>query len=283
MITVHLGGGLGNQMFQYSAARSLAERHRTNVRLDLYSFRKATKRLDDPEGRPFALDCFTLPGSVVAGRVYGRVTRHRRRIENAWLRRLAMPHLFKETRTPYEPTVYDPDFERLPDGTYLWGFFQSYRYFVDAAAQIHADFAPKDPAVLTRVEAALRGIRRGSRPLVSLHVRRGDYLRFDGLVVAPHQRQAAMDRFRDADFLVFSDDLTWCRANIQGPNVFYSPFKSMLDDFWGMVCCDHNIIANSTFSWWAAWLNPNPARIVVGPTWHEGNDADYYPPDWRVV
>jgi hypothetical protein len=284
MITVYLGGGLGNQMFQYAAARTLAARHRTNVRLDLYAYRKAPRNFDDPEGRPFALGGFALPGSEVAGRAYGRVMRHRRRIANPRLRRFVMPHLFKEKRTAYEPTLYDPDFEHLPDGTYLWGFFQSFRYFAEAATQIRADFTAKDPAMLVRVDAALRGIRRAARPLVSLHVRRGDYLRFEGLFVEPHQRRAAMDQFRDADFLVFSDDLAWCRSNVQGENVFYSPFESMLEDFWGMASCDHNIIANSTFSWWAAWLNPKPDRIVVAPARGEADDDDdFYPSDWRLV
>lgn len=280
MITVFIGGGLGNQMFQFAAARSLAQRHRTTVRLDLYSFRKATKSLDDPAGRPYALDRFALPGTVVAGPIYGRVTRHRRRIGNARLLHFAMPHLFKEEMGG---PGYNPDFERLPDGTYLWGFFQSHRYFADATAQLRVDFAPKDAAPLSRVEATLQGIRRVGRPLVSLHVRRGDYLRFDGLFLPDRQRQAAMDQFPDADFLVFSDDLAWCRANIRGDNVFYSPFQGVLDDFWAMSRCDHNIIANSTFSWWAAWLNPNPARIVVAPRRRRDDDADFYPPDWRLV
>lgn len=92
-----------------------------------------------------------------------------------------------------------------------------------------------------------------------------------------------MDRFRDADFLVFSDDMSWCRENVQGPGVFYSPFQTVLDDFFAMAHCDHNIVANSTFSWWAAWLNSNPNRVVVAPRRREGDDADFYPPDWRLV
>jgi hypothetical protein len=280
MITVCLGGGLGNQMFQYAAARSLAARHRTNVRLDLYNFRKATKRLDDPAGRPYALDRFALPGSMVAGKVYGRAMRHLRRIESGQTRRLAMPNLFKEEMGDRD---YNPEFERLPDGTYLWGFFQSYRYFADTAAQLRADFAPKDPASVTRIEAAVRDIRRRRRPLVSLHVRRGDQLLFDGLALPDQQRQAAMAEFGDADFLVISDDLAWCQANIRGTNVFYSPFQSVIDDFWAMTRCDHNIIANSTFSWWAAWLNPNPDRVVVAPLRSGHDNADFYPPGWRLV
>ena len=149
-------------------------------------------------------------------------------------------------------------------------------------ARIRQDFAPKDTALVARVAATVRGIRRRDRPVVSLHVRRGDFLRVDGLVVASKQRQAAMNQFPGADFLVFSDDLAWCRSNVRGENVFYSPFQGMLEDFWGMACCDHNIIANSTFSWWAAWLNPNPERIVVAPANGVG-DADFYPPDWRLV
>lgn len=277
MITVHIGGGLGNQLFQYAAARALALRHSTSVRLDLYSFRKETRSLADPLGRPYALDHFALPGAVTAGALYSRLTRHRRRIDNAWLRRLAMPRLFKLELN----ASYDPAFERLPDGTYLWGFFESHRYFTDAVAQLRVDFAPRDRTMLTRVDAALDNVRRG-HPLVSLHVRRGDRVGLDRLIASPRQHQAAMAQFRDVDFLVFSDDLEWCRANIQGPNIFYSPFQSMLDDFWGMTRCDHNIIANSTFSWWAAWLNPNPGRIVVAPE-YGGNSANYYPPGWRII
>jgi hypothetical protein len=92
-----------------------------------------------------------------------------------------------------------------------------------------------------------------------------------------------------ADYLLFSDDLAWCRDNMRGDNIFYCSIGSALHDLLRMTLCDHHIIANSTFSWWAAWLDRKVDKIVIAPRRWFGPGAQHYntvdllPSDWIVV
>lgn len=277
MITVVLNGGLGNQMFQYAAAKRLAMRHQTQVRLDLTKYRKVHRTY----ARPYGLHQFALSGSVVGSAIMGRMTaaylRRRRKGRLSWIRRLYI-----------EPnTAYCGDVLGLPDHTILFGYFQCERYFADVSEQIRQEFQPADSGLHRRIEAVLESHRSG-RPLVSVHVRRGDYLTIgrQGRQLPPERIDAAMKHFDDVDFLIFSDDREWCQHHLRGDRVVMSPFKTAIEDLVAMSACDHNIIANSTFSWWGAWLNPNPEKIVLAPTDELADTewalpADLYPPRWH--
>lgn len=125
------------------------------------------------------------------------------------------------------------------------------------------------------------GIGRDAR--VSIHVRRTDYLDESreqfALPLAYYAR--AMMHFPHDRFLVCSDDLPWCRANFVGAQFDFSAHANEVEDLNAMAACQHNIIANSTFSFWAAFLNPNPGRTVVAPaTWERGGWCPALPPDW---
>jgi hypothetical protein len=283
LITARLTGGLGNQMFVYAAARRLALHRGSGVCLDLELFARAGSRkyIHELELPLLSTEKFTIPGPL---------SRLRLHVVRAAARRLhgfglGLPFVFWEKGPDFDPAVLG-----LPDGTTLFGYFQSERYFADIAETIRSEFQPRDPGVVLRVEATLAAIRRAGRDLVSLHVRRANYItvKADGsLVVPPAKVRSAMARFADADFLVFSDDLAWCRENIQGKNVRYSPFKTGVEDLAAMARCDHHILANSTFSWWGAWLNPSPNKIVIAPAnWHSPDSdqpdgiRDLCPPAW---
>src|SRR5262249_43268992 len=154
----------------------------------------------------------------------------------------------------------------LPNNTYLSGYFESERNFIDVARHIRSEFRPRDGILIKCVKAEIQNIRRPQRPLVAVHVRRGDFQFFaGGKYLLPVERIFdGMSRFHDCDFLIFSDDLGWCRECIRGPDIIYSPFTTAIEDLFAMSICDHHVIGGSSFAWWATWLNPNPRKVIVG-------------------
>ena len=132
-------------------------------------------------------------------------------------------------------------------------------------------------------------------PIISLHVRRGDYLQVASLNLALDYYNEAinifLEKFPYFKLIVFSDDINWCKESIVGDNVFYIEGNSNLVDMCMMSLCDHNIIANSTFSWWSAYLNNSREKIVVCPANFIGEsdtamqfiNKNYYPTDWIAL
>jgi len=127
---------------------------------------------------------------------------------------------------------------------------------------------------------------------VSLHIRRGDYLRTQDHhpVCSLDYYMDALSKFRDKEykFIVFSDDVDWCRNNFNEDFIF-TEGNTDYEDMWLMSLCDHNIIANSSFSWWGAWLNDNPNKRVIapkkwfGPSYSNWKLDDLFCNDWEVL
>ncbi|MBI3675233.1 MAG: alpha-1,2-fucosyltransferase [Proteobacteria bacterium] len=261
MITVRLSGGLGNQLFQYAAARRLALKRNTRVRLDTAVYGSWLSKPREAH-RPFELMSFALDDPIVP-RGAGLAAMEARRLALAALRHAGLytsPRIYRHMNLEFDSRILD-----LPDGITLDGYFQSEKYFADAKGDIREEFVPRDAQLKNNIAERVRALRRAPRELVSLHIRRGDYLRFkQGAMVEPAEKaRETMALFPDCDFLVFSDDLPWCREHLNGPDVVYSPFETGLENLVAMTACDHNIVAGSTFGWWGAWLNPNPAKKVV--------------------
>lgn len=257
MITVKFRGGLGNQMFQYAAGRALAGKLGTEVVADLRWYRKhaaALGRIGLTMDRPFDLLDLALPPLRVKRRV------------SAWtadrLARLGLGHQFKENGLGFDARLLD-----VGDGSAITGYFQCEAYFSHIREDLRQAFTPRAATVRQRVAEALAQLRARATPLVAVHVRRGDYVQPGGksLAIAPDRILAAMARFQNVTFLVFSDDVEWCQHNIVGGSVLMSPLATPIEDFWAMLCCDHFIIANSTFSWWAAWLSGAENKRVLAP------------------
>ena len=250
MITVRLSGGLGNQLFQYAAARRLALKHGTRVRLDTSaygSWLSAPREAD----RPFELMSFALADPIVP-RGTELAAMEARRLALSALRHAG---LYTSRRTYRHMNLeFDSRILDLPDGITLDGYFQSEKFFADVKDEIRKEFVPRDAQLRKRLNERVAALRRGSRPLVSIHIRRGDYLRFKqgAMVEPPEKLREAMALFADCDFLVVSDDLAWCREHLRGDSVIYSPFESGLENLFAMTACDHNIVAGSTFGWWGA-------------------------------
>jgi hypothetical protein len=188
---------------------------------------------------------------------------------------------------------YDPRVFEQPDGTSYDGFFQSYRYVEGCKAPL-VEFLRFRVGVRARSEAMLFAYRRRhQRPLVSVHVRRTDYLSaanagFGNLAGDGYYDRAVAAIGDDATYLVFSDDLAWCRRSL---GLERAEFVDV-DDHTSlclMTGCDVNVVANSSFSWWGAYLNPNGEAYAPSPWFGPGmpppNDrqSDIVPPTWHAI
>ena len=168
-----------------------------------------------------------------------------------------LPEDFDKSKlSPYRELVFGVHNE-IPKANdlYLLGYFQSEKYFKEYRGEI-----------INLFDIPKYDIQKG---IVSVHVRRGDYIKLAAKhpPVTISYLLAAMNQFADDEFkfMFFSDDIAWCKENFQGDRFLFSEGKSMKEDMGLMASCEHNIIANSTYSWWGAWLNQNPDKIVIAP------------------
>jgi len=313
MIIAKIMGGLGNQMFQYAMGRRLAEHHGADLLLDTSNYGA------NGESRPANLAAFRRPLGLSRFQIKARVaepaeiarlrddyfratTRDRavRKIRRVW------PH-FLRNRSHIIESQYRFQKESLtwPSNAYLQGFWQSPKYFNDVAAIIRNELQLADQSVVESARKTIDKIKSGGcSAVVSVHVRRGDIAHAHetlgktnithGAPVSLQYLEKAMAKFdSDCRFLVFSDtpkDIDWCRQNIRARNLEFSTAESDMWDFTAMTQCDHHIIANSTFSWWAAWLDAKPGRRVIAPSIWSSPEAsfrmvvdDLLPEDWEAI
>lgn len=283
MIVVRLMGGLGNQMFQYAIARSLADRYQTDLKLDIfdYQFHKL---------RRYEIDNYCVRASIATqkdldcfGVKVNRFTLRHRIFKQ--LPNLFSGKVFCEKSLAFNSGIFD-----IEPPAYLDGYWQSEEYFIANADAIRRDFSLVDPLDESN-QIMLDKIKKSKS--VSLHIRRGDYVNNDahGVCSADYYRKAVRyvaERINYPHLFVFSDDLEWVRDNLVFP--VETTFVSINDNTRGifdmmlMQNCEHHIIANSSFSWWGAWLNPSPQKIVVSPVkWFRDtrlDDKDIIPTGW---
>ena len=169
---------------------------------------------------------------------------------------------------PNDVVVDSSVFRLDPAGNYNFtGLFISYKYWYPLRRDVQQMYR-FDPADLAQAEAVVAKARTDGRDVVAVHVRRDDYLNGVFINVTGDYYDAAFAHFDDAkvNYLVFSDDLPWCRGTFAAKsNVFYSDAPSPIVDMCAMSLCEHNIIANSSFGFWGAFLNPNPEKRVICP------------------
>ncbi|WP_407494294.1 alpha-1,2-fucosyltransferase [Pseudooceanicola sp. MF1-13] len=277
MIYTRFHGRTGNQMFQYAAGRALALELGTDVVLD--------DRLAIAKGERSLTRIWDLP-TVEAPMP---PSKHDRPVAYTLWRHFGRnPTYVREKGLGFNAGFFD-----LPDDSYLHGYWQSEKYFGRHSAQIRQDFALPAP---TGRNAELAD-QIAQAPSVSLHVRRGDYVgnATHGICdQAYYDRalQALLPQLSDAPVIyVFSDEPDWARDNLILPGqkvvIDHNGEDADFEDMRLMSLCDHNILANSSFSWWGAWLNANPDKIVVGPkTWFSNpklSNPDILPQDWLRV
>jgi hypothetical protein len=283
MIITRLHGRLGNQMFQYAAGRALADRVGVPLALDS---RGAILRGEGVLTRVFDLE--------LADPVHLPPLKQTNPLRYAIWRGIgqkvgAKPYFRRERGLGYNPA-----FEDWGDNSYLHGYWQSQKYFQNSAERIRSDFT--FPAFSNQQNAEMAA-RIAESTAISLHVRRGDYLTFAAHVLCDQAYyDAALAKVLDGlqgdpIVYVFSDDPQWAKDNLSLPCekvvVDFNGPETDFEDMRLMSLCQHNIIGNSSFSWWAAWLNQTPGRRVAGPAKWFGDpklsNPDIFPHDWLRI
>lgn len=288
MIITKLMGGLGNQMFQYAAGRALALRHKTVLKLDL-SYLQGDQEGSTP--REYMLDQMHICAEVALPSEIPSPERDPQKPLYAAARR-SLNRLFNNDihftfLYEFDNTINNAYFT-APCNTYLAGYWQSERYFRDVSDVISNDFRPvTEPDDGSKDTADLIS----STNSVSIHFRRGDYVNdqamraVHGVCLDEYYKQCIKEVLKsisEPHFFLFSDDPRWVREQMTLAVPYTvisngSP-ESPLTDLWLMSLCKHNIIANSSFSWWAAWLNNNQGKRVFAPSrWFA--DPGHFPQD----
>lgn len=284
MIYVELFAGLGNQMFQYAAGLRLARKHGTQLKLGLKSFENHICS--------YGLDVFNISGTAATEEEVAAFEPARRGWRNFFFGRPAAGGA-QIRRVKEKHFQFDPEILSAPDGVCLNGYWQSEKYFRDIEADVRREFSLKRPLDAEN-EKLLAKIRQSAS--VSLHVRRGDYVSNPKLIHGTcsldyYERCAQMvcAGLEGAHFFVFTDDPGWVSENLRlpGPMTLVQGNQGAAShkDLHLMSACQNNIIANSSFSWWGAWLNPHPQKTVFAPArWFNKGDLDtkdLVPETWR--
>ena len=284
MIITRVIGGLGNQMFQYAAGLALAKAKQTELKADLSAFEKGTDA--GMTARSYGLGQFEMP---VAPANSNEIQLLRKKSGTKILRTLQryFPSLFKSVYFSESGTDYHPTFFQCPAHTYLEGYWQSEKYFKGIETAIREAFVFKkhitDP--VSHLSDHITSVNS-----VSVHVRRGDYLKLQHMYAL-----CSLEYYEKAVQLlsgkvqaplvlfVFSDDIDWCKENFKfQAELHFIQTEDLYKDLFLMTKCRHHIIANSSYSWWGAWLNAHTDKIVIAPAkWYEQKESpDIYPQNW---
>jgi hypothetical protein len=293
MVISHLTGGLGNQLFQYAAARSLSLHHGVELHLDISSFFK--EKLPESElPRNFELYSFKgITEPIISKEKIEDIFPSPK--EKSLLQKILPRYRRDVYKQPY--FHFDRNFFRSKKQVYLKGGWQSEKYFSVYKDIIFNSFQLKDE-LIERVRVKAGEI--SSRPTVGVHIRRGDYLSnkiiLDSHGVMPVEYYASGLNILEKmvgnfGIYYFTDDPEWVKKELiplrDGEIVSDEISKTHFEDFYLLSRCQHTIIANSTFSWWAAWLNPNPEKITIGPkNWFDKWPKDTYdilPSHWLSI
>ena len=278
-IISRLFGGAGNQLFQYAAGRALADHLGCDLVLDTRYVAGSADR-GDCFGH-FANVRFTSDAPLPPSKADGAVK------YSLWRKFGRDPRFHREQGLGFDPTFFD-----LPTGTYLHGYWQSQKYFDPIKDQLRRDLQFTTP--LDDANTAMAQQIAAAPTPVAFHVRRGDYIASGSYAAcSPAYYRAAADLLADTlgtdlTCFVISNDPTWARENLDlgQDSVFVdiNDEKTGHFDLYLMSTCAHNVIANSTFSWWGAWLNAHPGKLVVAPKDWFAKDAlknpDICPEDW---
>jgi len=292
MKIVNIAGGLGNQMFQYAFALGLKNHFKQErIIIDVSTF-KGLKI-----AREFELaNVFDIELEVATPKELRQVTYYS---SNPRIRAI-MHKVLGPRKTEYkEPRLFSywgEETYSINGNCYYTGSWQNEKYFRNSEALVRKAFVFKSPLDERNVKL-LEQIQECES--VSIHVRRGDYLNYpfyQGICDLPYYKNAIsyiIAHVKNPRFFVFSTDTEWCQENIapllsphQCSIVNWNEGKESYKDMQLMSCCAHNIIAHSSFSWWSAWLNVNPKKIVVAPTeWFKRADITDTPQleEWKLV
>jgi hypothetical protein len=285
MITTIIKGGLGNQMFQYAAGYALSRNLGVAMQLDLSFYNKQDKR-------KFELAELCIDFETHSSATKDRISKKPR----FWGRRGAVDHSYVEPSA-----CYDVTFEDLASPCRIDGYFQSELYFESYREDIIRQYCPKEE-ITERNKAYLARIK-SSVCSIAVHLRRGDYLdqkigSYHGVLTDEYYENAINMLSSmvgvDHELFIFTDDPLFARerwGKDKSVVIVEGNDDCPVNDIYLMSACEHNIIANSSFSWWGAWLNQGKYKITIAPRqWFqpeilrkESNTCDLYAKDWIVI
>jgi hypothetical protein len=272
MIIIKLKGGLGNQLFQYATAKALALKHKTKLYIDHSSF------------ETYTLHDYGLHHFNIKDKIYQPEPKWLAKIE----KKLKLKKKYNEDDHGFR---YNEDLKQQNAyKLFLDGYFQCEDYFIDYRKEILEALkitSPLKPITLKTLEDIQ------SCNSVALHVRRGDYLLHDVHNTDKKEYYNKAMKYVESKvshptYFMFSDDINWVKENFSSEHkmvfVDFNDADTNYEDIKLMSNCKHNIIANSSFSWWSAWLNNNPDKIVTAPKhWFNGDMYDFtdlVPKNW---
>ncbi len=291
MIIIRLKGGMGNQMFQYAFGKNLAKKLGTEMRMDLHSLLDRSK--GDFVYRDYDLPIFNVEHNLIMNPNFLRmiyrpkisvVTRMVRNYINRGMNYL------KENNFHFDPSLVN----HPEDNTIYEGWYQSFRYFEGIENELRKDFTFKN-GISSESQNVFQKIKNSNS--VCLNVRRTDFLKVDNLNTTSKDyflkaAKFMAEKIDHPHFFVFSDDIEWCREHI----VTGYPTEVIGHEHKGerfgnymqlMIACKHYIIPNSSFAWWAVWLNEHKYKIVVAPkNWFTDTSldtSDLVPKEWMRI
>jgi len=285
MIITQIKGGLGNQMFQFAAGKTLAHLTNSFLKLDVSAF-------DEYKLRNFDLLNFqTNIAFADKQEINDLLPAHNFEKAFQYFSPFNKRSYYREKKFSFDEKVL-----RLGRNVYLKGHFQSEKYFLPAKEIIKQEFRFKDEVISNVNEFANKINNEQS---VAVHIRRGDMgsdpvtAEYHGILTVDHYQKCIdiiSSKVPGPVFYFFSDDIKWVKENLQIPQSVYvsdNITKDHIEDLYLMSQCKHNIIANSSFSWWGAWLNDNPGKIVIAPkNWFNKGPKDIQdliPEGWLKV
>lgn len=261
MFIAKVQGGLGNQLFQWALVKHLSIKYNAPAYLDLSYFSHQTENTH----RQFSLSKF--PSIKYCSEI--KVGDRPRQLQ-----------VVKDDFT-FRDFIYNENFNY-----YFDGYWQCSKYFNESEQIIRDELRPS-----TQAEKRFMEVTVGKSKVVSLHIRRTDYLNYIHIhpLLPISYYEEALSLLPSYDCLmVFSDDIDWCKKNLSFNNMTFVEGQDEIEDLWMMSLCKYNVIANSSFSWWAAWLNSNAERKVVAPKLWFGpacglSSDNIIPDDWLKV
>lgn len=244
MITSYLSGGLGNQIFQVVVAYNLAKKNKDKA---LFNFN----------------ECYTPHQGHTSVKYKNNIFKEFTHNDD-----IKIENIFSQKGHCFEEIPYTKNLQ-------LQGFFQSEKFFIENKNEIIQKILKgikTEEKVWEDVKKFISTINFNlKKPLVSVHVRRGDYLKFShvhtpcGLDYYKKALSIMKEKIGDFKPIFISDDKNWCSETFKDIDCLISPFNDEIEDLVLMINCEHNIIANSSFSWWGAYLNQNHNKVIIGP------------------
>ncbi|MGB8815782.1 MAG: alpha-1,2-fucosyltransferase [Minisyncoccia bacterium] len=288
MLIVKIKAGLGNQMFQYAFGRALSLERKEPLFLDTFYYKNQPER---DAKREYILDKFNIEANYASEEMYKK---YNSKLE------VFFRKLYRRIKKVEEYTYY-PSFMKSK-ASYFEGYWANQKYFLKYENIIRKELSLKNPFgdSAKKIDIQMSDcLSKGEIP-VSIHIRRGDFVSnphsaaYNGLLGIPHYEKAVellMSKyFKNISVFIFSDDIAWVKENLKLPCPMYFVSNSDIKDYEEIILmseCKHHVLANSTFSWWGAWLNPNHDKIVIVPKqWiakKTTEEIDLIPKEWITI